>query len=199
MNRARFGLSASKCGANSALPMRLAAIRSCWALTTTAGTAMLSRTRWTDARTGGVRLAAASRQVRRVGAGQVEQVLALDVVELQCPGDRVEHALGRAADVAALEPGVVVEADTGELGDLFAPQTRYPPFTAVVGMPACSGVTFARREIRNSRMSSLLLMASWYRSGPGGSRRTPPSAGVGRGRAQRVRSTLVARRSSIAL
>jgi hypothetical protein len=69
----------------------------------------------------------------RCTVGQVEQVLAFDVVELQRLRDRVEHALRGAADVAAFELGVVVEADTGEGGDLFAAQAGHPPVAAEVG------------------------------------------------------------------
>jgi hypothetical protein len=42
MNPARFGRSASKCGENNARPMRFEAMKSCWALNPTAGTARLS-------------------------------------------------------------------------------------------------------------------------------------------------------------
>jgi hypothetical protein len=69
----------------------------------------------------------------RIHAGEVEQMLALGVVELQRPRDRIQHALGGAADVAALQLGVVVEADVGEHGDLFAPQAGHAAFTAEVG------------------------------------------------------------------
>ena len=44
------------------------------------------------------------------GAGQVEQVLALGLVELQRAGDRLEDRVGRAREVPALEPYVVVGA-----------------------------------------------------------------------------------------
>ena len=50
--------------------------------------------------------------VRR--AGEVEQVCALGLVELQRAGDGVEHAVGDASDVALLEADVVVDADSGE-------------------------------------------------------------------------------------
>jgi hypothetical protein len=67
------------------------------------------------------------------GAGQVEEVLALGVVQLQGPGDGGQHALRGAADVAALQPRVVVEAHAGEHGDLLAAQPGYPPVPAEVG------------------------------------------------------------------
>ena len=47
------------------------------------------------------------------------------VVELQGAGDRVEDRGGDAADRAAFELGVVLDADPGERGDLAAPQSRY--------------------------------------------------------------------------
>jgi hypothetical protein len=56
----------------------------------------------------------------RVGCGvasEVEEVVAFDIVELQGSRDALEHAPGGVADVAALEPGVVVGADAGEHGD----------------------------------------------------------------------------------
>ena len=67
-----------------------------------------------------------------VARARSKRWVALDVVELQRPRDGVEDALGRAADVAALEAGVVVEADAGELGDFLAPQARDPAFAAEV-------------------------------------------------------------------
>ena len=60
------------------------------------------------------------------GAGEVEQVGPLGLVELQGPGQGVEHAGGRAGDLAALEPGVVLDAQPGECGDLAAPQSGHP-------------------------------------------------------------------------
>ena len=65
------------------------------------------------------------------GAGQVEQVGAFGFVELQGTGDGFEDAVGDTGEVAALEPGVVVDADPGEHGDLLAAQARHPPVGAV--------------------------------------------------------------------
>ena len=56
--------------------------------------------------------------------GEVEQVRALGVVELEGTGEGVEHGGGDAADGAALQLGVVLHADPGEGGDLAAAQTR---------------------------------------------------------------------------
>ena len=47
----------------------------------------------------------------------------LGVVELQRPGDRVEDAVGGAAQAALLQPRVVVGGQAGELGDLLAAQS----------------------------------------------------------------------------
>jgi hypothetical protein len=47
------------------------------------------------------------------GAGEVEQVPPLGVVELERPGERFQDALRDPVDVAALEAGVVGDADTG--------------------------------------------------------------------------------------
>ena len=58
---------------------------------------------------------------------------AFDVGELQCPGDRVEHALRGSAKVTTLELGVVVHAHPGELGNLLAPQARHTAFPTVIG------------------------------------------------------------------
>ena len=61
------------------------------------------------------------------GAGEVEKVSALGVIELQRPRDRVEHGGGSAGDGAALELGVVLDADAGERGDLGASQAGDAP------------------------------------------------------------------------
>jgi hypothetical protein len=41
------------------------------------------------------------------GTGQVEEVRALGVVELERPGQRFQHELGDAADLAALQAPIV--------------------------------------------------------------------------------------------
>ena len=51
---------------------------------------------------------------RAAGAGQVEQVLSFGIVERQGAGHRFQHRLGRTGQIAALQPGVVVDADPGE-------------------------------------------------------------------------------------
>ena len=57
----------------------------------------------------------------------------LGLVELQRAGDRAEHLVGDAAEVAALQPGVVVDAHAGDHRHLLAPQSRHPPMAAVGG------------------------------------------------------------------
>jgi hypothetical protein len=46
----------------------------------------------------------------------------LGLVQLQGAGDAVEHALGDASQVASLQPGVVIDADTGQERDLLPAQ-----------------------------------------------------------------------------
>ena len=66
-------------------------------------------------------------------AGEVVEVKAFGVVELQGAGECIEHAVGGAAKVAALEPYVVIDADLGEPGDLIATQAGNAPFVAAHG------------------------------------------------------------------
>ena len=56
---------------------------------------------------------------------------AFDVVELQGTGDGFEDVFGDAADVAALELRVVLDADPGEHRHLFAAQPGHPPPASV--------------------------------------------------------------------
>ena len=53
------------------------------------------------------------------------------IVEAQCARDGVQHAVGRAVDVAALKLGVVVRAHAGEIRDLLATQPWHPSNVAV--------------------------------------------------------------------
>ena len=64
-------------------------------------------------------------------AGEVEQVGPFGLVELQGAGQGLQHRLGDAGEVAALQPGVVVGADPGEQGDFFATQTGHATVGAV--------------------------------------------------------------------
>jgi hypothetical protein len=56
------------------------------------------------------------------GAGEVEDVGALGVVELERPGQCLQDALGGAAHVSAFKARVVLDAHAGQHGDLFAAQ-----------------------------------------------------------------------------
>ena len=58
------------------------------------------------------------------GAGEVEQVVAFGLVELQRPGERFQDAGRGAGDLAPLEAGVVLDAQTCQGRDLAAPQSR---------------------------------------------------------------------------
>ena len=95
---------------------------------TVAGAVIWSRMRCT---TGRMRCLTGPRALRGAtglgGAGEVEEVGALGVVELKRAGERLEHELGDAADVAALQALVVLDADAGQRGDLLAPQPRHAP------------------------------------------------------------------------
>ena len=71
---------------------------------------------------------------RAGGAGEVEQVGALGVVEPQRVGERLEDDVGGAGGVAALQALVVLDADPGQRGDLLAPQPRHT--TLAVGRQA---------------------------------------------------------------
>ncbi len=51
---------------------------------------------------------------------------AFGVIEQQGAGDGVQDRVGGAAGVAALQPGVVRDADPGQQRDLLAAQTRDP-------------------------------------------------------------------------
>jgi hypothetical protein len=71
--------------------------------------------------------AAALGRHRVGGAGEVEEVGAFGVVELEPPGERFEHAVGDAADVPALQALVIVDADAGQRCDLFTAKARDTP------------------------------------------------------------------------
>jgi hypothetical protein len=58
-------------------------------------------------------------------------VRSLSLVELKTAGERLQHALGDASQVAALHPGVVIDADPGEERNLLPPQPRNAPVIAI--------------------------------------------------------------------
>ena len=69
------------------------------------------------------------------GAGEVDEVVAFGVVELQGAGDGVEDLVGDAGDGAAFELGVVLDAQPGERGDLARAAARAPAGCAPAGQP----------------------------------------------------------------
>jgi hypothetical protein len=56
---------------------------------------------------------------------------ALSFVEPKCPGERVQYALGHPVQIAALEAGVVIDADAGEQRDLFSAQPGNASIAAI--------------------------------------------------------------------
>src|SRR4051794_11200042 len=65
----------------------------------------------------------------------VEQVGALDVVQLEGAGDGIEDVVGDATNGAALELGVVLDTDPGEHGHLFAAQPLHATAAPVGAQP----------------------------------------------------------------
>jgi len=60
----------------------------------------------------------------------------LGLIELQRIGECFQHALRHPVQVAALQPGVVVDAHSGEHCDFLPAQPGHPPVTAV-GRQTC--------------------------------------------------------------
>jgi hypothetical protein len=58
-------------------------------------------------------------------------VCAFGLVELECAGERFEHAVGDPVEVAPFEAGVVVGADPSEQCDFLPAQTGDAPVAAV--------------------------------------------------------------------
>jgi hypothetical protein len=65
--------------------------------------------------------AAAGTRGRGLCTSEIKEVRAFRLVELERARERLEHGLGDAGGVAALELGVVGDADAGEQRDLFPP------------------------------------------------------------------------------
>ena len=66
-------------------------------------------------------------------------MVALGLVELECRGQRLEHALRGTGQAAALHPDVVVDRDPGEHRHLLAAQPLDPPVAAVCRQPRLLG------------------------------------------------------------
>ena len=80
---------------------------------------------------------------RACGAGQVEEMRTLGVVELERPRQRVEDQFGDAADLAALQAAVVVRTDARQGRDLFTTKPRDPALAVarhagLLGSDLCS-------------------------------------------------------------
>ena len=110
-------------------------------LSTKAGAPVIeSRMRWTVGRTRCGRRRRRGGRVRAGGAEQVEQVRSFGLVELQGVREAVDHAVGDAGGVAALELGDVLRRDPGQARDLGAAQPRHPAaVSAVHGQPGLLG------------------------------------------------------------
>ena len=94
--------------------------------------------------------AAARGRRRPGGAGEIEEVRAFGVVEAEAAGERIEHAFGDAAQVAAFHLGVVVDADAGEHRGFLAAQ---PGDAAGAAEDRQAGLL--RRELRSARGEEL--------------------------------------------
>ena len=125
-----------------------------WLPTKAAAPVIPSRVHWTSGRTRClVRRRARPRYRRLCGAGEVEEVGALGVVELERPGECLQHALRGPAHVSPLQARVVRNAHAGEDGDLFAAEPGHAASCRRSATPPAQGVIRARREVRNSRIS----------------------------------------------
>ena len=76
---------------------------------------------------------------RPAGVREVEQMRAFRLVEPQRVGQRVQDAVGGAAEIAALHPVVVVDAEPGERRDLLTAQSRAPDAVRRRSRPASCG------------------------------------------------------------
>lgn len=53
-------------------------------------------------------------------------MVGLGLIEFQGPSEGVQNLTGHSAEVAAFHPGVVLDTDSCEHGDLFSAQPRHP-------------------------------------------------------------------------
>jgi len=72
-------------------------------------------------------------------AGQVEQVAAFGLVELERARDAVQDRVGCAGQVPSLHAHVVVDAHARKQGDLLAPEPLHPAVAAVGGQAGLRG------------------------------------------------------------
>src|SRR5215218_67515 len=78
---------------------------------------------------------------------------ALGVVQLEGAGERLQHQIGDAAEVAALQALVVIDADASERCDLFTAQAGHAPLA--VGRQTC----LLGRDPRSPRTQELCDVA----------------------------------------
>ena len=117
---------------------------------------------------------------------------ALNLVEVQGAGDAVEYLVGDTADVAAFEPGVVLDRDTGQLCYLVAAQPGHPAPTAVAGQAGLLGGDLGApggqelpdlaADVLHAGHVSEARQAAWWQGGPGSTPHssislTPPAGG----------------------
>ena len=101
-----------------------------------------------------------ARRRRDRDAGEVEQVRALGRVEVEHPGERVEHARRRRDVAALLEPRVPGQPDPGELRDLLAAQPgRAAPAVRAAGRRS-RGVVRSRCVAQELR--ELVAARGWW-------------------------------------
>ena len=96
--------------------------------------------RWADPLLGG---SAPGRAPGCGGSHQPEEVITFRLVELERVHDTLQDAVGDLAHIAALEPGVVLDADPGEQRRLFPAETGDPPARTVDRKP-----DLLRRDLR---------------------------------------------------
>jgi hypothetical protein len=85
---------------------------------------------------------------------------ALGLIELQCTGEGFQHAFRHPVQVAAFQPGVVVDAHSGEQRDFLPAEPGHPLLLPKAGKRARSGAILARLKTRKSRTSFRLSTAT---------------------------------------
>lgn len=113
--------------------------------------------------------------------GQAVQVPAPGPVQAEHPGERVEHLLGGLGGAPLLQAHVVVDADPGQVRDLFAAQPGDP--AAAVGGDADGGRvdpgTPAAQETREIVHALSMAAAKTREGGPAVTRNSRPSEAEG--------------------
>ena len=96
--------------------------------------------------------------LRRIvhGTGEIEQVRALRIVELQRAGDGVEDPVRDTGQVATLQSRVVLGADAGEHRDLSAPQSGHAPMATAADPRPLRRQSCTARVQEVARLSSVV-------------------------------------------